>query len=85
VLRGARGLLSAKAIDLILFEYSPRFYRQRGLDPHAPIAVLEEYGYEARTLHGDPLDYRFLATKDQIDLLAEPLVAVGKEFVVVAG
>jgi FkbM family methyltransferase len=51
VLRGARGLLSARAIDLILFEYSPRFYRQRGIDPRAPMAVLEEYGYQARTLH----------------------------------
>jgi FkbM family methyltransferase len=85
VLRGARGLLSARAIDLILFEYSPRFYRQRGIDPRAPMAVLEEYGYQARTLHGDPLDYEFLATKDQIDLLAEPPVAVGEELVVVAG
>jgi FkbM family methyltransferase len=84
-LRGARGLLSARAIDLILFEYSPRFYRQRGIDPRAPMAVLEEYGYQARTLHGDPLDYGSLSTTQQIDLLAEPPAAVGKERVVVAG
>lgn len=72
VLRGARGLLSTRAIDLILFECSPRFYRQRGIDPLAPLAVLEEYGYQARTLRGDPLDLGFVRTKDQIDLLAEP-------------
>ena len=77
VLRGARGLLSARAIDLILFECSPRFYRQRGLDPLAPMAVLKEYGYEARTLRGDPLDHGYLSAKDQIDLLAEP-AAVGR-------
>ena len=70
-LRGARGLLSARAIDLILFEYSPRFYRQRGIDPRAPMAVLEEYGYRARTLRGDPVDGS-VSTRDQIDLLAEP-------------
>jgi FkbM family methyltransferase len=71
-LRGARGLLSARAIDLILFEYSPRFYRQRGIDPRAPMAVLEEYGYQVRTLSGDPVDGT-VSTRDQIDLLAEPI------------
>jgi FkbM family methyltransferase len=72
VLRGSRGLLTARAIDLILFEYSPRFYRQRGLDPRAPIAVLEECGYRAQTLQGDPLDPESMNTSQQIDLLAEP-------------
>jgi FkbM family methyltransferase len=72
VLRGARGLLSARAIDLVLFEYSPRFYRQRGLDPRAPIVVLEEYGYRARTLQGDALDPESMSTFRQVDLLAEP-------------
>lgn len=83
VLRGARGLLSARAIDLILFEYSPRFYRQRGIDPLAPMAVLEEYGYQARTLRGDALDHGAVSTVGQIDLLAES-PAVGKEGVVAA-
>ena len=72
VLQGARGLLSARAIDLILFEYSPRFYRQRRLDPRAPLAVLEEYGYQARSLQGHPLDPESMSTFQQIDLLAEP-------------
>ncbi|HEX6240239.1 MAG TPA: FkbM family methyltransferase [Polyangiales bacterium] len=72
VLHGARGLLSARAIDLILFEYSPRFYRQRRLDPRAPIAVLEQYGYQAKTLQGHPLDPESTSTFQQIDLLAEP-------------
>jgi FkbM family methyltransferase len=84
VLRGARGLLSARTIDLILFEYSPRFYRQRGIDSRAPITVLEEYGYQVRTLHGNPLDDGSMSTIDQIDLVAEPTAALGKEGVVVA-
>jgi FkbM family methyltransferase len=79
VLRGARGLLSAKAIDLILFECSPRFYRQRGLDPLAPVSVLEEYGYKTRTLRGDPLDRGSVSTLQQIDLLAEPPTTVVRE------
>lgn len=83
VLRGARRLLSTRAIDLILFECSPRFYRQRGLDPRAPMAVLEEYGYQTRTLHGDPVDRESMSTIQQIDLLAEP-AAVERERVVVA-
>jgi FkbM family methyltransferase len=78
VLRGARGLLTARAIDLILFEYSPRFYRQRRLDPRAPIAVLEEYGYQAQTLQGHPLDPESMSTFQQIDLLAEPPAAAAK-------
>ncbi len=72
VLQGARGLLSARAIDLILFEYSPRFYRQRHLDLRAPIAVLEEHGYRVQTLQGHPADPESLSTFQQIDLLAEP-------------
>ena len=72
VLQGARGLLSAGAIDLILFEYSPRFYRQRRIDPRAPITVLEEYGYQVRTLQGHPLDPESMSTFQQVDLLAEP-------------
>jgi FkbM family methyltransferase len=84
VLRGARGLLSARAIALIVFECSPRLYRQRGLDPFAPMAVLEEYGYQARTLHGTPVDHGYLSTIQTIDLLAEPPATVGKGFVAVA-
>jgi len=72
VLRGASGLLSTAAIDLILFEYSPRFYRQRGLDPRAPLAVLDEHGYRVRSLDGQPLDRDSLDATRQIDLIAEP-------------
>jgi hypothetical protein len=71
VLRGAKGLLRAGAIDLVLFEYSPRFYLQRGLDPLAPVAVLREYGYRIRTLEGDPLDDGSLSATGRVDLLAD--------------
>lgn len=72
VLRGASGLLSQGAIDLILFEYSPQFYQQRGIDPLAPLAVLDEYGYRTLTIDGKPLDRSSLSKTQQIDFLAEP-------------
>ena len=72
VLEGASGLLAARAIDLILFEHSPGFYRQRGIDPRAPIAVLERFGYRVSTTDGDPVDDASLASVWQTDLLAEP-------------
>jgi len=72
VLRGTSGLLRAGAIDLILFEYSPGFYRQRGIDPRAPLAVLEEHGYRVSTLDGAPLRPDALDATWQIDLFAEP-------------
>lgn len=72
VLRGASGLLSTGSIELLLFEYSPRFYRQRGLDPRAPLAVLDEHGYRVSTLDAEPLDRDSLSATQQIDLIAEP-------------
>jgi FkbM family methyltransferase len=78
VLEGARGLLANGAIDLILFEFSPRFHRQRGIDPRAPLAVLERFGYRVMTLDGATLDESALGPVPQIDLLAEP---GGRDFV----
>lgn len=68
VLEGAGNLLAARAIDLILFEYSPGFYRRRGIDPRAPLAVLERFGYCVTALDGGPVD----ETVWQTDLLARP-------------
>jgi len=72
VLRGASGLLKARAIDLILFEYSPQFYVQRGLDTQAPLDVLEEFGYRLSTIKGETIDRSTLHPRRQIDLIAEP-------------
>lgn len=72
VLAGASGLLGRAAIELILFEYSPAFYRQRGLDSLAPIEVLERFGYRVTQLDGAAIDRSTLAAARQADLLAEP-------------
>ena len=58
-------------IDLILFEYSPGFYRQRGIDPRAPLAMLDRFGYRVTALDGGPAD----ETVWQSDLLACPASA----------
>ena len=72
VLEGARRLLGDQAIDLILFEYTPAFYRQRGIDPCAPIEVVERFGYRVTTLSGEPVDRAKIAEVSQTDLIAEP-------------
>jgi FkbM family methyltransferase len=69
VLRGARELLAARRIDLILFEYSPGFYRQRGIDPLAPLDLLDDY--RVTDLDGAPVDRETIAEVWQVDLLAE--------------
>jgi FkbM family methyltransferase len=72
VFRGAAGLLGSKAVDLILFEYSPDFYRRRGLDPRAPLAALADAGYRVTTLDGRSVDVPSIAGGPQVDLLAAP-------------
>jgi len=72
VFRGADRLLRNRRIDLVVFEYSPRFYRQRGLDPLAPVDVLEKRGYRVTYCDGRSIDREALAQSPQTDLLAEP-------------
>ena len=72
VLRGARDLLESRRIDLILFEHSPGFYRQRGIDPLAPVALLEEVGYRVTDIDGNAIDHAAIAELWQTDLLAAP-------------
>ena len=72
VFRGAQDLLAARAIDRILFEYSPRFYVDRGLDPGAPFPLLAEHGYRFETIHGEALDPSTLDAQQQIDVIALP-------------
>jgi len=72
VLRGARGFLERRAVDLVLFEYSPAFYRQRGLDPSTPLSLLDAAGYVVTDLDGRPVDPADLAAGSQRDLLATP-------------
>jgi FkbM family methyltransferase len=70
VLRGARGLLERRAIDLVLFEYSPAFYRERGVDPSSPLVLLEAAGYRVTDLDGRPADRALLPGGPQTDLFA---------------
>lgn len=76
VLRGAAALLDAKRIGAVLFEWSPRFYRQRGIAANVPPGILRDRGYRVMELDGadfvfDPDDVR------QRDLLALPELAAG--------
>ncbi|MEE8107443.1 MAG: FkbM family methyltransferase [Planctomycetota bacterium] len=72
VFEGAAGLLERHAIDLILFEHSPAFYRDRGIDPRSSIATLERFGYRVTRLDGSAATEESLADVWQTDLIAEP-------------
>jgi FkbM family methyltransferase len=72
VLRGASGLLREQAISMVLFEYTPRFYAQRGLSPRAPLDVLQEHGYELFGTDLAPAAPERLAAVWQTDLIALP-------------
>ena len=72
VFRGTAGLLSRKAIASILFEFSPTFYKQRGIDPLAPARLLEQYGYRLETVHGRRIFAEQLPTDGQAELVAFP-------------
>lgn len=56
VFRGASHLLASNAVDLVLFEYSPRFYRQRGMDHRTPLHELLNHGYRIENLDGQLVD-----------------------------
>lgn len=70
VFRGARGLLQEKAIERILFEFSPAFYVDRGLDARAPIDLLQKFDYRFESIDGEPVDPTTLDPRTQIDLIA---------------
>ena len=71
VLNGAAALLGERRIANILFEWSPRFYRQRALEPDLPLTILRDHGY--RVTRPDGTDFVFAPDDDQQrDLLAVP-------------
>jgi FkbM family methyltransferase len=73
VIRGATELLSTGRIAHVLFEYSPKFYAERGLDPAMLLGQLEELGFAIFDLTGAPVDPVSLAgDTTQRDLLARP-------------
>jgi FkbM family methyltransferase len=72
VFLGAEDLLSRQAIGLVVFEFSPGFYRQRQLDPRGPLDLLRRHGYCVRTLDGEEPPDPTSSDVWQIDLVAEP-------------
>jgi len=73
VFLGAAGLLRRKAIGAIVFEFSPKFYRQRDLPPDRPLQVLADFGYRVEALTGDPFTWSDQHHGfDQNDLFAFP-------------
>jgi FkbM family methyltransferase len=78
VFRGAGGLLRRRMIGAVIFEYSPAFYLQRGVDPAEPIRVLQDHGYRVEDLAGHAVtEDSARADPQQRDLLAFPAWAQG--------
>ena len=73
VFRGAKRLFTRRAIAGVVFEFSPRFYKQRGIDPAAPIRVLDDYGYHVEAPDGGSVAELDLQKDDQRDLFAFPV------------
>jgi FkbM family methyltransferase len=70
VLRGARVGLSSGAIQRVLLEFSPEFYRRRGIDDRAPLTILTDQGFVPYLATGDPFDPDDPRASDQCDVLA---------------
>jgi FkbM family methyltransferase len=74
VLEGSSYLLENKKIDAIIFEFSPRIHKLRGMNVDAPIQILKKYNYDLFTTDGE----LFLFNKDDYpkicDLIAKPSV-----------
>lgn len=72
VLEGAGDLLRNKRIGAVLFEFSPRIHKIRGIDLDAPVSLLRSFGYEVYNGEGrlfdlDPTEYPKVC-----DLIAVP-------------
>lgn len=70
VLRGAQGSLTTGGVQRILFEYSPEFYRRRGIDDSAPVSLLSDLGFSLFFTNRDPFVMGDPRAREQCDLLA---------------
>lgn len=52
VLEGASYLLKNNKIDAIIFEFSPKIHKMRGIEIDAPIQILKKYKYDLYTTDG---------------------------------
>ena len=72
VLRGASHLLKNKLIDSIIFEFSPRIHKLRGLALDAPLEILLHNGYSLFTVDGAPFRLDLKQLPKVCDLIALP-------------
>jgi FkbM family methyltransferase len=70
VMRGASAGLSSGAIRRVLFEYSPEFYRRRGLDERGVIAFLQDRGFDLHLPDGTRFSADDAGTEKQCDVFA---------------
>jgi FkbM family methyltransferase len=68
---GARDLLKQKKIDAILFEFSPKIHKIRGIDIYSPITTLNNFDYDVFYTDGRPFDFNDSLPKI-CDLIAKP-------------
>lgn len=70
VLRGARDALSSGRIQRVLFEFSPVFYRARGVDVRSPIDYLTGLGFDLFFTDGEIFVADDERAAEQCDVLA---------------
>jgi len=73
VLNGASYLLKNKIIDSVIFEFSPRIHKLRGIAIDAPIVILLKYGYNLFTVDGKPFSFDKNNIPKICDLIALPM------------
>lgn len=72
VLQGAKNLLREKAIDAIVFEFSPKIHKMRGVDIGAPISFLKSMDYKVFDIDGEPFNISPAEYPSICDLIAVP-------------
>lgn len=72
VLEGARNLLLSKSVEAIVFEFSPRIHKMRGIELDAPLTFLKSVGYEIFDKYGKPFDLMPTSYPRVCDLIAVP-------------
>jgi FkbM family methyltransferase len=70
VMYGARESLETGRIPRLLFEYSPAFYRERGLESTAPLDYLTELGFSLFSTDLKPFEVHHRTSSGQCDLIA---------------
>ncbi len=72
VLEGAKGLLERRAIGAVIFEFSPKIHKARGIDTYAPIRTLQVHNYGVYDVLGEEITEQRLLELDLCDLFAFP-------------